>query len=209
MAAEMAGKLTQGHQAEGLRLRLDAENGTTYEIGSAVKPPSTDRDKLSRLTARLLGALSPAGPVTRASLTVYPMRPFHPGATQLALWTPPQEERRGRLHEVLRRLRERFGEQIIVIASLIGAPLPQPVQATTNLQGMPRALVWHDRIREVNLVYETWRERSRWWSLPVGRDYFRLETDDGLVRVIFRDVRTEEWMMERRHICTEATGRER
>jgi nucleotidyltransferase/DNA polymerase involved in DNA repair len=199
MAAELATALAQGgHQAEGLRLRAEEARGAVHGKGAPVKPPTADADRLSRLAARLLGQLAPGGPVAALSLTVYPVRPFHLGATQLALWTPPQEERRSRLQEVLRRLRERFGEFIVVVAALAGPPPPQPVQVTTDRQGLPRALVWRDRIREVKLVYETWRERRRWWSLPVERDYVRLETDDGLVRVVFRDVRTGRWLLERR-----------
>jgi nucleotidyltransferase/DNA polymerase involved in DNA repair len=200
-AAELAGTLAQGrHQAEGLRLALEEESGAVQEKGAPVKPPSADADKLSRLAARLLGELKPAAPVTALSLSVYPVRPFHLGATQLALWTPPQGEKRSRLQEALRGLRERFGEFIVVVAALVGSPPPQPVQVTTDRRGTPQALVWRDRIREVRLVYETWRERRRWWSLPVERDYFRLETADGLVRVVFRDVRTERWLLERRHV---------
>jgi DNA polymerase-4 len=199
VAAELAAALAQGgHQAEGLRLRVEEEQGMVHEKGAPVKPPTADAERLSRLAARLLGQLAPGGPVAALSLTVYPVRPFHLGATQLALWAPPQESRRSRLQEVLRRLRERFGEFIVVVAALVGPPPPQPVQVTTDRQGLPRALVWRDRIREVRLVYETWRERRRWWSKPVERDYVRLETDDGLVRVVFRDVRTDRWLLERR-----------
>jgi nucleotidyltransferase/DNA polymerase involved in DNA repair len=201
IAAELAGMLAQGgHQAEGLRLALEEESSTAREKGVPVKPPSADKDKLAHLAARLLGNLRPTAPVVALSLSVYPVRPFHLGATQLALWTPPQDERRNRLQEALRGLRERFGEFIVVVAALVGAPPPQPVQVTTDRQGIPQALVWRGRIRAVRLVYETWRERRRWWSLPVERDYFRLETADGLVRVVFRDMRTERWLLERRHV---------
>jgi hypothetical protein len=201
MAAELAGLLAQGgYQAEGLRLRLEEESGTTHEKAAPVKPPSADKDKVFRLAARLLGEIAPASLVAALFLTVYPVRPFHLGATQLALWSPPQEERRSRLHKALQRLRERFGELIVVVASLVGAPPPHPVQVTTDLRGMPRAVVWRDQIREVRLVYETWRERRRWWSLPVERDYYRVETGDGLTRVVFHDVRADRWLLERRHI---------
>ena len=64
--------------------------------------------------------------------------------------------------------------------------------------------MWRDRMREVEAVYETWRERRRWWGRPVERDYFRLETVDGQVHVVFRDlgrdVRADRWLLERRHV---------
>jgi hypothetical protein len=89
---------------------------------------------------------------------------------------------------------------IVVVASLIRPPPPRPIQVTTGPHGFPRALVWRDRIQEVEMVYETWRERRYWWNRPVERDYFRLETQDGQVRVVFHDVRADRWLLERRHI---------
>jgi len=217
MAGELAESLSlRSYQAEGLRLRLEEEGGEEHTAGMPVKPPSADAEKFSRLSSRLLGGLAPAGPVATLSLTVYPLRPFHLGATQLALFTSApdrpfgfpsallrtgaQGRCRERLREALRRLRERFGEMIIVVASLLGPPPPRPIQVTTDPQGLPRALVWRERIREVEMVYEIWRERRHWWGLPVERDYFRLEIGDGQMRVIFRDVRADRWLLERRHI---------
>jgi len=34
----------------------------------------------------------------------------------------------------------------------------------------------------------------------VRRDYYRLETDDGRVRVVFRDLEGERWWLERRYL---------
>ena len=201
MAIELSEALShRGYQAEGLRLRLEEESGEAHAAGAPVKPPSADVDKLSRLASRLLGKLTVAGPVASLSFTVYPLRPFHLGATQLVLFTGAPDIRQERLREVLRRLRERFGEMIIVVASLLGPPPPRPIQVTTDPAGLPRALVWRERIREVVTVYEIWRERRYWWSRPVERDYFRLETAGGQMRVIFRDVRADRWLLERRHI---------
>jgi hypothetical protein len=199
MATELAGQLSRrGYQAEGLRIRLKEVGGLEHTAAGPAKPPSADARKLSRLAGRLLGELKPSGPVVALSLTVYPLRPFHLGATQLALFTGARDSRQERLHEALRRLRERFGEMIVVLASLVGPPPPRSIQVTTDPQGLPRALVWNDRFRGVETVYEAWRERRRWWSRPVERDYFRLETADGHVRVVFRDVRTGRWLLERR-----------
>jgi hypothetical protein len=61
-------------------------------------------------------------------------------------------------------------------------------------------VVWRERIRQVRCVYSLWRERRRWWAHPIERDYFRLELDDGQMRVIFRDVRTDRWLLERRRV---------
>jgi hypothetical protein len=65
---------------------------------------------------------------------------------------------------------------------------------------LPRALVWHDRIDPVAQVYEVWRERRCWWSRPVERDYYRLEMINGQVRVVFQEVRSRQWLLERQRI---------
>ena len=201
MAAQLAETLgRRGYQAEGMRLRLEEEEGRAHAAGKPVKPPSADAAKLARLAHRLLGEMTPAGPVTVLSLTVYPLRPFHLGASQLTLFTDARDRRHERLHQVLRRLRERFGEMIIVAGSLLRPPSPRPIQVTADPQGLPRALVWRERIHQVDTVYEVWRERRRWWGRPVERDYFRLWTVDGQMHVIFREVRTGRWSLERRHL---------
>ena len=212
VATQLAESLShRAYQAEGIRLCLEEESGEEHTVGMLVKPPSAAPEKLSRLAGRLLGELSPAGPAALLSITVYPLRPFHLGTTQLALFTSspdgltgfspgPQDKRWQRLRETLRRLRERFGEMVIVVASLIAPPPPRPILVTTSPAGQPRALVWHDRIWRIEAIYEAWCERRYWWSRPVERDYFRLETDDGQMRVIFRDARAERWLLERRHI---------
>jgi hypothetical protein len=170
-------------------------------------------------------------------MTVYPLRPFHEGSTQLALFDggadptrPPQAAFGRALRETLRRLHDRFGELSVLVASLVVAPEPCPIQVTTDHHGNPRAVVWRERIRQVQTIYEHWRERRRWWSNPIERDYFRLEIQSrsrkpvsssriprstqvtastqvttstqapGRMKVIFRDVRANQWYLERRHI---------
>jgi DNA polymerase-4 len=201
IAELLAGDLARrGYQAEGLRVRLEDEEGGAHTIAAPVEPPSADPARLARKVLELLERLSPPCLVVDLQVTLYPLRPAHLGATQLALFSAPADTRRRRLQEALRRLRERFGEAIVVVASLLGPPPPRPVQVTTGPGGLPRALVWSDRILPIARVYEHWRERRRWWTRPVERDYYRAETADGQVRVLFRERGSDRWWLERRHL---------
>lgn len=226
MAAELGEELTRrGYQAEGLRLELESEGEEIGAPGAPVKPPSANPDKLARLAGRLLEKVALAEPavtplgtgdppspsdwrnsrpwdrgVVAVALTTYPVRPSHLGATQLTLFGSEQDGRREKLRETLRGLRTRFGELAVVAASLVSPPPPCPVQVTTDLEGVPQALVWRDRLRDVAAVYESWQDRRSWWCRPVERDYYRLETGEGQVRVIFRDREADRWLLERRRI---------
>ncbi len=205
LTGDLAEELNRrGCQAEGMRLEVEEECSEGGAIGKPVKPPSSSANKLSRLGARMLGSLTLGGPVTDLSITMYPMRPFHLGATQLTLFgSGPFEDVSPfdrALRETLRRLWERFGELSVVVASLVVPPQPCPIQVTTDQDGLPRAIVWRQRLREVRCVHELWRERKQWWEQPVERDYFRLELDDGQMRVVFRDVQAHRWLLERRHV---------
>jgi hypothetical protein len=212
MTGDLAEELDRsGYQAEGMQLEI-RERDEKHVVGKPVKPPSSSAEKLSRLGVRILGGITVGGPVVSLSLIVYPLRPFHVGSAQLTLFgdaLPEDVSTFGRtLRETLRRLRDRFGEISVLVASLITSPRPTRVRVTADLGGLPRAIVlrersglfWREELQEVTAIYELWRERRHWWSQPIDRDYFRLELDGGQMRVVFRDVRDNQWCLERRRI---------
>jgi hypothetical protein len=168
----------------------------------AVKPPSAEADKLTRLAYQVMEEnklAETARLIIAITLITYPLRPAHLGVVQPGLFGVAHDRRLRRLREVLRGLRTRFGELAIVVAALVTPPPPAVIQVTLGSQGSPRALIWHDRIHQVSAVYECWRERRRWWGIPVERNYYRLETTSGEVKLIFHDLRERQWLMERRH----------
>lgn len=194
----------RGYQAEGIRLEIEEVCGERHTIGRSVKPPSSSADQLSRLSARMVERLDISGPLADLSITIYPLRPLHLGTTQLPLFSSDRTEGVStfdrRLRETLRQLWGRFGKLSVVVASLIMPPQPCPIQVTTARDGLPRAIVWHKRLRKVRRVHELWRERKQWWGQSIERDYFRLELDDGQMRVVFREGQANQWLLERRHI---------
>ncbi len=188
----------RGYQAQGLRLRVVDAHGQPHIAAAAVEPPSADVERLSRQVNRQLENLHLESGVATISLRLYPLRPAYLGAEQLALLAEVHAPLPFRLREVLRRLRERFGDLIITVAALLAPPGPRSIEVTQDRQGQLRALVWNARLYPVAQIYEEWRERRGWWAQPVARDYVRLETRDGLARVVYLDRNTGQWWLERR-----------
>jgi nucleotidyltransferase/DNA polymerase involved in DNA repair len=193
-----------GYQVQGLRVTVATAEGHVLTQAGSVEPPTADEARLIRRALLILEKIQPAAEIVSLSLTLYPLRPAYLGATQLALFTAPQSARRRRLQETFRRLRQRFGEFIIQVAALVAPPPPQPIQVVKNADGKVQALVWPDHLAGVVRLYEHWRVRRRWWGRPIRRNYYRLETAEPRVRanhgvrVVFHDLETDRWWLERR-----------
>ena len=202
MAAEIGAELAgRGYQAEGLLVKVETPNAAdARSSGRAVKPPSADANRLGRQANHLLDDLLLNDRVVAITLQSYPVRPDYMGIVQLSLFESAAIQRQQRLDEVLRLLRQRFGEQIVMVASLLGPPLPKPIKVTLNADRTPATLEWGGKTRSVSQVYEVWRERRSWWGLPVDRDYYRIETSRGASHVVFRQIGTNQWMLDRRHL---------
>jgi hypothetical protein len=187
-----------GYQVQGLRVTVDTEKGQSCTRAGSVEPPTADEVRLIRRALPLLDQIRPMAGIVSLTLTLYPLRPVHLGATQLALFEAPQSARRRRLQETFRRLRQRFGAFIIQVAALVAPPPPQPIRVVRDAQNKVRALVWPDHLARVVRLYEHWRVRRRWWGRPIRRNYYRLETGEPQVRVVFHDLETDRWWLERR-----------
>ena len=145
----------------------------------------------------MLGKLQLAAGVSQMGLTAYPLREWHLGARQLTLFEEPVQPKLARLRKVVRTLQQRFGEAVIRLASVVGPPLPLPVQVHLHPDGMPARLCWGGWSRRVESVYETWREYRNWWDDPVVRNYYLVETDAETAFTVFRDGQGR-WFLDRR-----------
>ncbi len=195
-------EVVPGHEA--LRLRAGHPSGValytappTQTTGAPVKPPSCDAQLLRRTAGRLLGNLKLASGVTGLTLSAYPLREWHVGVRQMALFEEPIQPKLARLREVLRNLQQRFGETIIRLASVIGPPLPLSIEVGLRPDGTPMWLRWGGWARLVDQVYEFWREQHNWWDQPVARDYYQVELNGEVVFTVFRDGKGR-WFLDRR-----------
>ena len=63
--------------------------------------------------------------------------------------------------------------------------------------GKPDHLIWQGRNHTVSLITRRWRVRSDWWRDPVWRDYFKIITKSGLLLIIFHDLNSDKWFLQR------------
>lgn len=72
--------------------------------------------------------------------------------------------------------------------------VPIDVEAS---DGQPRAFRWRQRRRSVQAVVEQWVIHDEWWRAEIWRHYFQVETGDGLLCVLYCDLLTGGWLLER------------
>jgi nucleotidyltransferase/DNA polymerase involved in DNA repair len=198
LAGQLARELDKaGYHAVALSLTAAAIDEQEHIAGGPIKPPSSDAALLRRMAGRLLGKLSFSAEVSRLALTAYPLREWHLGARQLTLFEETIQPKLARLQEVLRILRQRFGEAVIRLASLVGPPLPIPIRVRAQADGAPSLLSWGGWSRPVERVYEYWREMKTWWNAPVERDYYQVIAAGETVFTVFRDSKGR-WFLDRR-----------
>jgi hypothetical protein len=57
--------------------------------------------------------------------------------------------------------------------------------------------VWEGRTYRVEAVANRWRVDVGWWRLRVWRDYYKLVTAEGLLVVVYHDLLTGRWYLQR------------
>jgi hypothetical protein len=61
----------------------------------------------------------------------------------------------------------------------------------------PRAFIWQGRTHPVQAIAKRWRVDVDWWRVRVWREYFKLATGTGLLVVIYRDLLSGDWYLQR------------
>ncbi|HNS03921.1 MAG TPA: hypothetical protein PKM78_16255 [Anaerolineae bacterium] len=64
------------------------------------------------------------------------------------------------------------------------------------VDGLPRAFRWQRR-HSVHAIVEQWMVRDEWWREEIWRHYFQVETDAALLCVLYHDLLTGDWRLER------------
>ncbi|MEJ2753190.1 MAG: hypothetical protein P8169_11030 [Chloroflexota bacterium] len=71
------------------------------------------------------------------------------------------------------------------------------LQVDEDGAGAPQWIRWEGQRHSIVNITRHWRVRSDWWREAVWRDYFKLITDSGLLLIIFHDLRSDEWYLQR------------
>ncbi|MBI5961724.1 MAG: hypothetical protein HY866_23505 [Chloroflexi bacterium] len=71
-----------------------------------------------------------------------------------------------------------------------------PIQVESDEQGAPLCFTW-EGTHKVDNIANRWRVDDDWWRGRVWREYFKLTTDTGLLVILFRDVLSGDWFLQR------------
>ena len=73
--------------------------------------------------------------------------------------------------------------------------IPITVQSDSLL--IPQSFIWQDSTHRIQKVAKRWRIDQEWWEQRVWREYFKLTTQSGLLIIIYRDLLTGQWYLQR------------
>jgi hypothetical protein len=73
----------------------------------------------------------------------------------------------------------------------------QPIAIQLADAGTPRAFNWQDQNYDITAITNRWRVDEGWWFHHRWRDYFQVQTSTPMLAVIFRDLLTDQWYLQR------------
>ena len=67
-----------------------------------------------------------------------------------------------------------------------------------NGSEVPERIIWQGQTHDVADVAKYWRVNADWWrGESAARDYYKLTTTTGMLVIIYRDLHTSEWYLQR------------
>jgi hypothetical protein len=76
-------------------------------------------------------------------------------------------------------------------------PEGQPIEVRCTTLKTPHVLVWQGQTHPVQGIAKRWRLDLDWWRGRTWREYFKLYTQTGLLVIIYRDLLTDQWYLQR------------
>ena len=77
--------------------------------------------------------------------------------------------------------------------------LDEAIQVDVDAAGRPLRFVWRGQPYRIRQIVSRWQEHTDWWQdeSPIWRDYVRVDTGEGILLVIYQDLVTGQWCLER------------
>ena len=72
-----------------------------------------------------------------------------------------------------------------------------PITVMTNDHATPLAVTWDGARHLVDIVERRWRDDLLWWRTRIWREYFVLRTQSGLLIMIYHDIVSDTWRLQR------------
>ncbi|MDH3673921.1 MAG: hypothetical protein OES12_00390 [Anaerolineae bacterium] len=61
----------------------------------------------------------------------------------------------------------------------------------------PLTFTWQGQTHRVHKIAKRWRVDQDWWQQRIWREYFKLTTRTGLLVIIYRNLLTGNWYLQR------------
>jgi len=72
-----------------------------------------------------------------------------------------------------------------------------PITVQCHAGWQPAAFTWQGQQHQVGTLLHQWRVDIDWWRERVWRNYYKLTTETGLLVIIYQDMITKEWYLQR------------
>ena len=72
-----------------------------------------------------------------------------------------------------------------------------PLTVEADALMVPQTVIWRGQRHRVETVAKRWRVDQQWWVRRIWREYFKLATASGYLVVVYRDLQTGHWYLQR------------
>lgn len=76
-------------------------------------------------------------------------------------------------------------------------PEGEHITVESDAMAAPHTFTWQGQLHVVQEIAKRWRVDQGWWRKRVWREYFKLTTQTGLLVIIYRDVPSGAWFLQR------------
>lgn len=73
----------------------------------------------------------------------------------------------------------------------------EPIQMTTDANGVPQAFIWQQQRHPVQTIGKRWRVDVGWWRVHIWREHYKLTTQTGLLVIVYHDLVNDQWFLQR------------